>query len=299
MTWRIVTVSKSAKLELKLNQMVIRDDEIKRVNISEMSVLIIENTAVAMTAALLCELSKQKIKIIFCDEKRNPYGELVPYYGSHDTSEKVRDQMKWSDNTKGIIWTAIVKEKISQQKKLLEEIGSDEAPVLGSYLDNVEFNDSTNREGHAAKVYFRSLFGSDFSRDVDCTINSCLNYGYSILLSAVNREITSMGYITQLGIFHDNVQNRFNLGSDIMEPIRPFVDRRVMTMNAENFGPEEKKVLMNVLNDRATVEGKSHYLNNAIKIYVKSVFDALSSNDPEQLLFCKYETQIHETDCIL
>jgi len=299
MTWRIVTISKSAKLELKLNQMLIRDDEIRKINISEISVLIIENTAVALTAALLCELSKQKIKVIFCDEKRNPYGELIPYYGSHDTSDKVRDQTKWSDRIKGTMWTLIVSEKIYQQKSLLEEFGCSEALLLGSYIDEIKFNDSTNREGHAAKVYFRSLFGNDFSRDVDCTVNSCLNYGYSIILSAVNREISSLGYITQLGIFHDNASNRFNLGSDIMEPLRPFVDRCVKNMKAEKFGSEEKKVLMDILNEQVTIEGKRNYLNNALKIYVKSVFNAITMNDPEQIRFCKHETQVHESDRIL
>jgi CRISPR/Cas system-associated endonuclease Cas1 len=53
--------------------MVVRDsEETIRVHISEISILIIENTASSLTTALLNELTKQKIKVIFCDEKRNP-----------------------------------------------------------------------------------------------------------------------------------------------------------------------------------------------------------------------------------
>lgn len=86
MGWRAV-VSRSSKLDFKLGYMVIRDSmETVRVHISEISVLIVENTASSVTAALLNELTKQKIRVIFCDEKRNPSSELISYYGSHDTS---------------------------------------------------------------------------------------------------------------------------------------------------------------------------------------------------------------------
>lgn len=79
MTWRIVEISSNSKLDLKLNYMVVRnEDGIKKVFIPEIAILIIESTAISMTAALLCELSRHNIKIIFCDEKRNPYGELTP-----------------------------------------------------------------------------------------------------------------------------------------------------------------------------------------------------------------------------
>ena len=33
-----------------------------------------------------------------------------------------------------------------------------------------------------------------------------------LYLSAFNREIVSNGYITQIGLFHDNMFNQFNLG---------------------------------------------------------------------------------------
>ncbi len=67
MGWRTVVVSKSSKLDYKLGYMVVRDsEETIRVHISEISVLIIENTASSVTTALLNELTKQKIKVIFC-----------------------------------------------------------------------------------------------------------------------------------------------------------------------------------------------------------------------------------------
>ena len=95
MSWRIVVISKRAKLDLQLGKMVVRSDEVTKIVLSEISTIMIESTAVSMTASLIAELAKRKIKVIFCDEKRNPSCELVNYYGSHDTSNKVRKQIIW------------------------------------------------------------------------------------------------------------------------------------------------------------------------------------------------------------
>ena len=64
MTWRIVVVSGIAKLDLRLNYLVIRGRDLRKIHLSEISLLVIENTAVSLTAALLCELNKRKIKVV-------------------------------------------------------------------------------------------------------------------------------------------------------------------------------------------------------------------------------------------
>ena len=279
-------ISSASKLDLKLNHLVIRGEEIRRVHLSEISTLIIENTAISLTAALLCELSKRKIKIIFCDEQRNPYGELVPYYGSHDATDKLRSQICWDDGIKGQVWMEIIKEKIRKQSLVLADCGRfEQADLLNSYIEEITPFDRTNREGHAAKVYFNALFGMGFSRKDDCPINSCLNYGYSVLLSAFNREISISGYLTQLGIFHDNTYNPFNLGSDLMEPFRPLVDRCVIDMEPKAISPDEKRQLVDVLNKEVIIDDRKNVLINAMRIYTKSVFDAINEQDIHCLRF--------------
>lgn len=126
MSWRIVIITKVAKLELQLGFLVVRGEETIKIHLSEIATLIIENTAVSLTASLLAELVKRKIKVIFCDEKRNPLSELVGYYGSHDTSNKIRKQIAWKQQTKEAVWTEIVTEKIRKQKELLEYLGREE-----------------------------------------------------------------------------------------------------------------------------------------------------------------------------
>lgn len=292
MSWRTVVISNSAKLDYKMGYMIVRQSEITKIHISEIALLLIESTAVSITASLLAELTKQKVKVIFCDEKRNPSSELIPYYGSHDTSAKVRTQVEWEKSVKLMIWTEIVSEKIRNQLQLLELAGKKvEAALVKSYLAEIELGDVTNREGHAAKVYFNGLFGKDFSRTSDIPFNAALNYGYGILLSAVNREIVSNGYITQLGLFHDNMFNPFNLGSDLMEPFRIFVDRKVYEMKPEKFDHEEKMEVLNIMNYEVRIDGKKQYISNAIKIYCKSVFDAVNEKDVSLLKFCQWERE--------
>ena len=83
MSWRTVVVSSSAKLDYQLGYLVVRKDVTVKVHISEISILIIESTAVSLTAALLNELMRKKIKVIFCDEKRNPSSVSAPlHYGT-------------------------------------------------------------------------------------------------------------------------------------------------------------------------------------------------------------------------
>ena len=150
---------------------------------------------------------------------------------------------------------------------------------MENYINEIEFYDESNREGHAAKVYFNALFGKAFSRNDDCPTNAALNYGYSLILSVFNREVVCNGYITQCGLFHDNVFNQYNLSCDLMEPFRMIVDHSVKKMNPEKFEREEKINILNILNLEMKIDGKTNTMLNAVKIYSKSVFDALEQDD--------------------
>ena len=287
MSWRTVVVTGIAKLDFKMDYLVIRKkEETHKVHLSEIGMLLIESTAISLTAMLLCELAKHKIKVVFCDEQHNPHSELLPYYGSHDTSAKIRKQVAWTDMEKEMVWTEIVTEKIRQQSVHLQEAGAyEEAELLEKYITEVEPGDASNREGHAAKVYFNALFGMDFTRSEDNSVNAALNYGYGILLSCFNKEIVANGYMTQIGLFHDNMFNPFNLASDFMEPFRPIIDRLVAGIQIECFDTEEKREILSFLNDEVFIDGKCHYVSNAIKIYCRSVFDALNERDVSLIRF--------------
>ncbi|SHF11757.1 CRISPR-associated protein, Cas1 family [Alkalibacter saccharofermentans DSM 14828] len=282
-------MSKNAKLDYQLGYLVIRMDTTIKIHLSELSILILESTAISLTAYLLSELNKKKVKVIFCDEKRNPTSELIPYHGSHDTSAKIRNQIGWSKLIKDEVWTEIVTEKIRKQRSLLAKLKKHEYNILDQYVAEIEYRDKSNREGHAAKVYFNALFGIDFTRTADNSINAGLNYGYGILLSIFNREVAANGYITQLGLFHDNIFNPFNLASDLMEPFRIIVDDWIYNLNLKEFEHDEKMAVLKILEREVGIEGRREYLPNAIRIYCKSVFDALNEKNPSMIRFYRNE----------
>ena len=275
MGWRTVLIANKSKLEYGQGYLVCKGEQEFKVHLSEIGYVIIENTAVALTAVLINELNKQNIKVIFCDEKRNPLCELVGYYGNYDSFYHIQNQMMWDKETKQIVWTSIVHNKIFQQMTHLKQQNLPEYKLLEQYLEQLQLNDNSNREGHAAKVYFNALFGNEFKRHQSDDINSALNYGYSILLSAFNREIVANGYLTQFGIFHMNEFNPFNLSSDLMEPYRILIDRVVFENKDKPFDKEFKKMLVNVLNIQVLIGGKKQFVSNAITEYVRSVFSAL------------------------
>ncbi|WP_338985721.1 type II CRISPR-associated endonuclease Cas1 [Fusobacterium animalis] len=288
--WRVIVVTGRSKLDLRYNSISIRrDNGTDFIHIGEVNTLILETTTISITAALMCELIKQKVKVIFCDEKSNPHFELLPFYGSHDCSAKIKEQIAWTDFLKESLWTVIVTEKVENQMKLLKKLNKEEYRILEEYLSQIEHNDSTNREGHSAKIYFSALFGNNFSRNKENSLNAFLNYGYQFLLSAFNKEIVANGYLTQIGIFHKNMFNYYNLSSDLMEPFRVIVDELAYKENPQKFEKDEKRKLQNILNLKFRINNVNHYLSDVIKIYTKSIFDALSSNDLSLVRFFQDE----------
>lgn len=285
MSWRTVVVSTHSKLEYKMGYLVCRNENTQKIHLSEISTLIVESTAVSLTASLMCELIKNKISVVFCDEQHNPHSQLLPINGSFDASKKLKSQIEWSDDVRRDVWTEIVANKIYQQAKHLKDVGSDQASLLYSYIEELQSGDSTNREGHSAKVYFNALFGLSFSRSKQCFINSALDYGYAIVLSAFNRAVVANGYNTQIGLYHRNEFNPFNFSCDLMEPFRILVDRKVCQMDTDIFDTDAKRQLQNLLNEKVQIAGKEYTALDAISIYSKSVFNALNTGDLSLISF--------------
>lgn len=278
MGFRTVVIKNRSKVDLNFGYLVCRGDEEKKVFIPEISVLILESTAISMTTAIISELIKNNVKIIFCDEKHNPESEVCPYYGTHNSFGVISKQINWDKSYKEEIWTYIIKEKIRRQRDFLLELGHyEEASLLNGYMAELKLNDETNREGHSAKVYFNAVWGLNFSRRNGGEINSALNYGYAILLSCFNRAIASRGYLTQLGIWHRNEFNDFNLACDLMEPFRVLIDKMVYKMDFEK--DNYKRKILEIFSTKFRIDGKEQFFENVVSIYVDSVFRAIEEGD--------------------
>lgn len=259
--------------------MYVRNEEYEKyIHLSEIDTLIIDSVSSSITTNLLKELSDNKINIIFCDEKHNPFGQLDSYYSRHNTSKKLLLQSKWTRTIKALMWTFIIKNKISNQKLLLKKLHNAKYKLLQEYEKEVLIGDKTNREGHSAKVYFNSLYGNNFTRNMDSSINSALNYGYAVLLSTFSKEIISNGYLTQIGIHHKNEFNQYNLSCDLMEPFRIIIDNYVYFNCDKEFDSDYKMNLVNLFNQKYKYNKKLYTLKDIIKLYTKSIFDNIENN---------------------
>lgn len=275
--FRTVFIESPCRLSYKSGYMVVRkEDETAKIHLSEISSVMLQTMRVYISAYLMAELAKNKISLVVSDESHNPIAQSLPLYGAHNVGRKVSEQLAWGEPVKKRVWQRVVREKIKQQAALLEDRDLPEANILNEAAAEVRSGDITNREAHAARVYFQSLFGRGFTRDVDCVENAALNYGYAVLLSAVNREIAARGYLTQCGICHRNEYNPFNLACDLMEPFRPVIDRMVSDWVGGEFGAEERRLLADVLNQTVAYKDGSYKLGSVISLFVQDCLNALN-----------------------
>ena len=284
MGYRIVKINNRCKLETRLNYLVCVTDHETKILLNEISILIIENQQVCITNALLTELIKHKIKVIFCDEKHNPISELNSYYESYDTYKKIKCQISWKQEIKDRLWAIIIKQKILNQAEVLFRMGKfDCFKLLRNYASEITIGDSTNREGLSAKMYFNALFDNNFDRKNKNDIrNIFLNYGYSLILSTFNKEIAAYGYLTQLGIHHIGETNPFNFSCDLMEPFRPFVDYLILSckeLNENNY----KNKLLELLTSDISYNNRNTIMLNAINFYVLSAVSVLNNENLDLL----------------
>lgn len=280
MSFRTVVISKQSKLSYKNRFLVVKqEDDEKYIHLSEIDTIIVDSISTVVTNYLLKELSDNKINIIFCDEKHNPFGEISSYYSRHNTSKQIKKQIAWKQKDKNVLWQKIIRNKILNQATLLKKIKCNKNRMLLDYVDEIEIGDKTNREGHAAKVYFNLLFGSNFIRHNDDTVNSALNYGYAILLSTINKEVIANGYLTQLGINHKNEFNQFNLSCDLMEPFRVIIDNFVYFNKERELDTNYKMDIVNIFNQPYKFQSKSYSLKDVIKFYVKKTLDSVENTE--------------------
>lgn len=278
MGWRTIFVNQHSKLSYKNNHLIYKDSsQTEMIHLSEIDILVLETTNIVLSTMLIKRLSDENILVIFCDDKRLPVAQLMPYYGKHDSSLQFSKQIEWTEEVKGVVWTEIISQKIFNQAVFLYEAGLDKkSESLTRLYEELQIFDPTNREGHAARIYFNALFGNDFNREKSNDINASLDYGCSLLLSMFAREIVATGCVTQLGLKHSNQFNPFNFASDIMESFRPIIDRIVYENRDYEFNRIKSKLFQIFINNYK-YSGKKMFLSNIISDYTKKIVKALNN----------------------
>ena len=277
MGWRTVVVNAHSKLSYKNNHLVFKDvSRTELIHLSEVDILLLETTDIVLSTMLVKRLIDENVLVIFCDDKRLPTAHLMPYYGRHDSSLQLANQIAWSEEMKAEVWTTIIAQKILNRAMYLGDCGFlEKSQSIIDLYNGLELFDPSNREGHAARIYFNTLFGNDFNREQDSDINAALDYGYTLLLSMFAREIVLTGCMTQFGLKHANQFNQFNFASDVMEPFRPIIDR-IVYENRKNSFVKIKRELFTIFSDTFLYNGKEMYLSNIVSDYTKKVIKTLN-----------------------
>ena len=286
MGWRVIIVNTHSKLSYQNNHLIFKSSsKSEMIHLSEIDLLICETTDISITTMLLKKLADENILTIFCDEKRLPSSQMLPYYGRHDSSLQLTRQISWLEDKKSDVWTDIIAQKIINQANHLSQLTFDDtASAIHVLLDALEPFDPSNREGHSARIYFNKLFGNDFTRDANNDINAGLDYGYTLLMSVFAREIVKMGCMTQLGLKHSNQFNDFNLASDIMEPFRIIVDQIVYGHRNKKFG-EIRRELFEMFATKYVYGRQEMFLTNIASDYTKRVIAMMNGESDKIPVF--------------
>ncbi len=259
------------RLSMKNRQLVVNQldggETVRTIPIEDIGFVILEHRQISVTLPLLDALARENAVVVICDEKKMPSSILTPLEGHTTQAETWREQIAMSLPTQKNLWKQTVEAKIANQVSLLDRLGKCGA-ILLPFQRNVKSGDTDNREGAAARLYWRELIGDGFVRSRDGDIpNALLNYGYTILRAAVARSLIGAGLNPGFGIFHHNRYDAFPLADDVMEPYRPFVDEIVYGLYTNGdvaLTTETKSELLRLLTADVKIGGVTRPLQIAL-----------------------------------
>lgn len=278
MGWRIIDIEQGQQVKLFLNNLIILKD-LKKITIPlcDIGTIVFDNTRTIITIRLINELTKNNILVIVCDEKHLPSSLIIPQIGNFNSLKILEKQINWDAKFKHSKWKEIIIHKILNQIEILKYFKLKfNQTFFEQMIAEIQPFDLTNREGHAAKVYWHILFGNQFSRNLENNINRMLNYGYSILYSYFSRSIVKKGLDPRISIFHKSFNNYFALSSDLMEEFRPLIDWYVYKTNQSKDDiliVDIKTNILRLFSQKCMIVNKRYFIPQAIDIYIDNLIN--------------------------
>lgn len=214
--------------------------------------------------------------VLVTDERHLPAGLLLPLQGHTLATARLRAQVAAGRPRCKQAWRQIVAAKIRAQAALCVS-APDAAERLHGLARSVRSGDAGNSEGVAAAVYWPAVTGDPTFRrrpreDGDVR-NVFLDYGYGILRATCARAIVKAGLHPALGVHHRSRDNPFCLADDLMEPLRPLVDRVALGLHASGvreLSRDARTTLLGVLHRTVWSGGGRGPLDVALERYAAS-----------------------------
>lgn len=276
-------------LSLERGFVILREqgEEVARVPLDDLSCLLLTGRQSVLSAAVMAAMMERGIPVVITGGNYHPCGIMLPMVGHHAHKSRLDNQIAASEPFKKRVWQMIVMAKIANQAAVLRQYNDNDGG-LSALANLVGSGDPQNVEARAARAYWTLLFGADFRRRADDTINAALNYGYAVLRACVARHLVACGLHPALGLHHDNKENPFCLADDVLEPFRPFVDQKVRelhdTEGLESITPQIKRELAILLNRDVQQGGETTTVATSILSACQSLAAALESRCPAIVL---------------
>ncbi|HMS17230.1 MAG TPA: type II CRISPR-associated endonuclease Cas1 [Planctomycetota bacterium] len=228
------------RISVRLSNLIIALSEDQEVSapLSDVAVVIAAHPQITITQGAVAGLCAAGGALICCGSDRLPIGMMVPLVGHTTQVERMSAQVAASLPVKKRIWQQMVRAKLESQAAVLGDVLQDDAG-LRDLARSVRSGDPQNLEAQGARRYWTLIFKDpNFRRDRAAPgINALLNYGYAVLRAIVARALCASGLHPSIGIHHHNRSSGYPLADDVMEPLRPLVDRVVVDL-ADQGGPD-------------------------------------------------------------
>lgn len=290
MAFRTLTIDSAAEIHVRSGQLTVQrecDPKPLQVDLDDLACIVLANLDITLSTGALNMISSHGITVLGCGRNYMPTTIALPFAPSSKYSQVVSRQLGMSAPFQKRLWKRIVQQKISNQARVLAIAGRTGANALEELAKAVRSGDIDNREAVAARTYFPLLKEGYVRAEVSPT-SSILNYGYAVIRSTLARAVVSHGFITSVGLHHDNVRNEFNLVDDLIEPFRPFVDLQMLDINldnedAENLSREARRAMTSVLRNACLINGHETSCLVAAELVVESLMQAIEDRDANKL----------------
>jgi CRISPR-associated protein Cas1 len=262
----------------------VKDNAVRTIPIEDIGIVILDNKQITISQNLISQLLNNNAAIITCDDSKMPVGLLLPLEGNSIQSERFRDQIESSLPLKKQLWQQTVQAKIMHQEVVLKSVLQEEQNNMIIWANSVRSGDPDNYEARAAAYYWSNLFPTipNFTRNRNgVPPNNLLNYGYALLRAIIARALVGSGMLPTLGIHHRNRYNAYCLADDIMEPYRPFVDKKILEIISKSkdytlITHEIKVELLKLATEDVIINGQKSPLQVAATITTASLYKCFS-----------------------
>ncbi len=312
-------LSHNLRVRLKLDQLHITDLDSgmdKSVPLADVAVIVCAARDTEFSSSSLRRMAELNVLLLICNEKFEPCAITLPYYRPTNT-ELLRRQIEWTPEWKIAMWRQIITAKVRNQATNLAHlkrahvvltgianrcekpnsvVTDEKKPSLATLTVTKRaafLSDSPDAsESRAARHYWKHLLPrlSEWQETGEKNrvpgtregVNGMLDYGYAILRTAVLRSLAAHGFIAAIGIAHTPKAGSFALADDVIEPLRPWIDRelKIFLQGGKRPMQEWMRQAVSVLQLKVPMNRNKMRLLNAIDVYVQSFADAAMSRMP-------------------